>query len=103
MGHMIPINEITLKKLKFSFEVIPQRHHSSGIRVRFPQSDSEWGSELRSCEADSDYQIFTQNDPIKGSLKRSPSPIPSIGLRKGLRSCEAVNHTKWKLCPITGV
>ncbi len=38
---MIPLNGITLKKLKFSREVIPQRDHSNGVCVGFPQSDSE--------------------------------------------------------------
>ncbi len=40
MGHMIPINEITQKKLKFSLDVIPQRDRSNGVCVRFPQLDS---------------------------------------------------------------
>ncbi len=30
-----------IKKLKFSFEEIPQRDHSNGVCVGFPQSDSE--------------------------------------------------------------
>ncbi len=41
---MIPLNGITLKKLKFSLEVIPQRDHSNGVCVGFPQSDFELDS-----------------------------------------------------------